>query len=367
LNRFSRSIFFLLFVPSLLFAQETERPKNIIILIGDGMGLNYVSAHVLKSDNSPFKKFSTIGLSITKSIDDLITDSAAAATAIATGYRTKNRYLSVDTSYNKLYTIFEHAEKLGLSTGVVVTDEIVGATPAAFVTHHYSRSEKREIAKQFLDIDLDVVIGGGAKYFLPEDSFHSDGSEIDLTDKLKSNGYNLYYDFEGLSESINSEKVFALLADGGLPKAEKRDYSLGELTTIALEHLADNDKGFLLMIEGSQIDWAGHDKDPDYLLSEMDDFSTALNVALDFAEEEGNTIVVVTSDHETGGMAITQGSYDGASLRIEFINSYHTAGFVGVFAYGPGEKIFGGIYDNYFIGRKLFHLLDESYEFSFDP
>jgi alkaline phosphatase len=328
------------------------------------MGLNYVSADVLKDNNSPFKKFSTVGLAITKSIDDLITDSAAAATAIATGYRTKNRYLSVDTSYNKHHTIFEHAEKLGLSTGVVVTDEVVGATPAAFVTHHYSRGEKKEIAKQFLDIDLDVVIGGGAKYFLLTDSRHSDEAEINLADELKSNGYNLFYDFENLSESINSNKVFALLADDELPEADKRDYSLGELTSIALKHLATNNKGFLLMIEGSQIDWAGHDKDPDYLLSEMDDFSSALKVVLQFAEKEGNTLVVVTSDHETGGMAVTDGSFDGHSLKIEFINSNHTAGFVGVFAYGPGEKLFGGIYDNHFIGRKIFHLMDESYKFS---
>ena len=154
------------------------------------MGLNYVSADVLKNQNSPFKKLSTVGLVITKSIDDLITDSAAAATAIATGYRTKNRYIAMDTSYNNLYTVFEHAEKLGLSTGVVVTDAVVGATPAAFITHHYSRSEKREIAKQFLDIDLDVVIGGGAKYFLLADSRHSDEQKVSLADELKSKGYN---------------------------------------------------------------------------------------------------------------------------------------------------------------------------------
>ena len=325
--------------------------------------MNYVFADVLKYNNSPFKKLSTIGLAITKSIDDLITDSAAAATAIATGYRTKNRYLSVDTSYNNLYTIFEHAEKLGLSTGVVVTDEVVGATPAAFVTHYHSRSERREIARQFLDIDLDVVIGGGAKYFLLADSRHLDEEEMSLVDELKSKGYNFYYDFKELTESVSSDKVFALLADDALLEADKREYSLGELTSIALKHLAANDKGFLLMIEGSQIDWAGHDKEPDYLLSEMDDFSNALKVVLKFAEKEGNTLVIVTSDHETGGMAVTQGSYDGASLRIEFINSYHTAGFVGVFAYGPGEKLFGGIYDNYFMGRKIFHLLDESYKF----
>ncbi len=118
------------------------------------------------------------------------------------------------------------------------------------------------------------------------------------------------------------------------------------------------------MAEGSQIDWAGHDENAEYLLSEMDDFSTALKVALDFAEKDGNTLVIVTSDHETGGMAITGGSYDGENLKVEFVNSSHTAGLVGVFAYGPGEKHFGGIYDNNLIGRKIFHLMDESYQFS---
>ncbi|MCH7963431.1 MAG: alkaline phosphatase [Bacteroidetes bacterium] len=364
MNRFTRLIFFLLILPSLIFAQENESPKNIILLIGDGMGLNYVSADVLKHNNSPFKRFSTVGLAITKSIDDLITDSAAAATAIATGYPTKNRYIAMDTSYNKLYTIFEHAEKLGLLTGVVVTGEIVGATPAAFVTHHYNRSEKREIAEQFLNIDIDVVIGGGAKYFLPSDSSHSDKDKINLVDELKSKGYNIYYDFNGLFKSVSSDKVFALLDDEGLPETVKRDYSLGDLTSLALKHLAANEKGFLLMVEGAQIDWAGHDENVNYLLSEMDDFSTALKVAIDFAEKEGNTLVLVTADHETGGMTITDGSFDGENLKIEFLNSHHTAGFVGVFAYGPGEKLFGGIYENYLIGRKIFHLMDESYQFS---
>ena len=363
MNRFIRFIYYLLIVPVIIFAQETERPKNIILLIGDGMGLNYVSADILKYKNSPFKSFSTVGLAITKSIDDLITDSAAAATAIATGYPTKNRYIAMDTSYNKLYTIFEHAEKLGLSTGMVVTDVVVGATPAAFVTHHYNRSEKKEIAKQFLDIDIDVVIGGGAKYFLTVDSRHSNEDEIYLVDELKSKGYNFYYDFEGLSESVSSEKIFALLDDEALPEADKRDYSLGDLTSLALKHLTANEKGFLLLVEGAQIDWAGHDENVNYLLSEMDDFSNALKVALDFAEKEGSTLVIVTSDHETGGMAITGGSFDGEDLKVEFINSHHTAGFVGVFAYGPGEELFGGIYDNHFIGHKLFHLIDESYQF----
>ena len=159
--------------------------------------------------------------------------------------------------------------------------------------------------------------------------------------------------------SSPTEKIFGLLDWGSLPKAVERDYSLGRLTSIALEHLRSNDNGFIILIEGSQIDWAGHETNYVYLLSELVDFSTAVGTALDFAEADGKTLVIVTSDHETGGMTITDGSYDADSLKIEFINTHHTAGFVGVFASGPGSEIFSGVYDNYMIGRKLFKLLED--------
>ncbi len=141
-----------------------------------------------------------------------------------------------------------------------------------------------------------------------------------MVEQLESKGYNFNYDFDGLSESVNSDKVFALLDEHGLPKANKRDYSLGDLTSLAIEHLTANKNGFLLMIEGAHIDWAGHDENADYLLSEMDDFSTALKVAMDFAAKEGSTLVIATADHETGGMAITDGSFDGESLKVKFLN-----------------------------------------------
>jgi alkaline phosphatase len=317
------------------------------------MGLNYVAAEVLKHENNPFQKFPTVGLSITKSIDELITDSGAAATSIATGYRTKDHFISVDTNYNKLQTVFELANKHGLLTGIVVTDDIAGATPAAFYAHHNSRYERNEIIKQIADANLNVIIGGGEKYF----------KENPLKEKLISLNYKFYYDFSSLAESKNSEKILGLLGNEHLPKAKERNYSLGELTTIALNHLSENEKGFLLMIEGSQIDWAGHDENASYLLSEMEDFTTAVNTSLNFAEENGNTLVIVTADHETGGMAITDGSFDGDILKVEFLNSHHTAGFVGVFAFGPGKELFNGIYQNYMIGRKIFYLMDESYKF----
>jgi alkaline phosphatase len=339
--------------------QGAEKPKNIIILIGDGMGLNYVAANVLMHEDSPCRKFTTIGLSITRSIDELITDSAAAATAIATGHPTRNRFISVDTNYNKLYTIFEHAKSLNMATGVVVTDNIPGASPSPFYSHHQSRHEYFEIAEQLIDSKLDVAIGGGAKYLLPLEEGGSRKDSVNLIDELQSRDYKIYNNINDLSDSSPSEKIFGLLDMGSLPVAAERDYSLGNLTSIALDHLNENDKGFIMVVEGSQVDWAGHDTNYVYLLTELEDFATAVTTALEFAEDDGNTLVIVTSDHDTGGMTITDGSFDADSLKIEFINTHHTAGFVGVFANGPRSDLFNGIYDNYMIGRKIFKLLDE--------
>ncbi|HSP88939.1 MAG TPA: alkaline phosphatase, partial [Ignavibacteriaceae bacterium] len=149
----------------------------------------------------------------------------------------------------------------------------------------------------------------------------------------------------------------------GLPRAADRDYSLGDLAKIALDYLSKQSNGFVLMIECSQIDWSGHDNDQDYLLKEMEDFNTALNTVLDFAEKDGETLVVVTADHETGGMSILHGNSDGCNLDLEFSTKEHTASMVGIFAKGPGEDEFSGVMDNYMIGRKLFKLLDKSYQF----
>jgi len=354
-----RIILVLNIVLSVAIVQGAERPKNIIILIGDGMGLNYVAANVLMHEDSPFRNFATIGLSITRSIDELITDSAAAATAIATGYPTKNRYISVDTSYNELYTIFEHAQSLDLATGVVVTDNIPGATPAAFYAHHQSRHEYFEIAQQLIDSKLNVAIGGGMKYYLPLEDGGSRKDSLNVIKELEMLDYKIYYDFNDLSDSAPSEKIISLLDKESLSVAAERDYTLGDLTSIAIDHLNENDDGFIMVVEGSQIDWAGHDTNHVYLLSELEDFSTAVSKALEFAEDDGNTLVIVTSDHDTGGMTITDGSYDADSLKIEFAGVHHTAGFVGVFASGPGSELFSGVYDNYMIGRKIFKLLGD--------
>ena len=359
-----RKFFLFLFVLAQVIVYSNPSPKNIIILIGDGMGVSYVSSSVLSLKNDPFRRFTTIGFSVTCSADNLITESAAGATAIATGYRTNKLVMSMHPETGKpLLTILELAERLNKSTGVVVTSSVTHATPGAFVAHVKNRNMEVEIAKQFTDMDIEVVIGGGTKFFAPKSLGGDRTDELNLISGLIGKGYKYYKNYNELKKNKTPGKFYALLEANGLPKASDRDYSLSDLVKLAIENLNQDKNGFVLMIEGSQIDWAGHQNNQDYLLSEMSDFNGAINTVLDFAEQNGETLVIVTADHETGGMGIVDGDPDGCNLDLDFLNKDHTAAMVGIFAKGPGEEEFGKVMDNYMLGRKLFKLLDNSYQF----
>jgi len=328
------------------------------------MGTNYVLSSVLSLKNDPFRRFTSIGFSVTCSADNLVTDSAAGATAIATGNRTNNGWVSLNPETEQpMQTILELAKKMKKRTGVVVTCSITHATPAAFLSHSISRNEHMDIARQITGSDVDVVIGGGKKYLLPKTRGGDRTDSLNLISKIKYNGYGYYDNFRSLMENKPANKFYALFEADGLPKAEDRDYTLGNLTEIAIEYLNGETNGFILMIEGSQIDWAGHANDEDYALNEMEDFNTALNTALDFAELDGETLVIVTADHETGGMNIIGGDMGGCEVDMDFAVRDHTASMVGIFAKGPGEEEFRSVLDNFMIGRKLIKMLDDSYQF----
>lgn len=344
------------------FVTAQDKPKNIIFLIGDGMGVNYVAASFFDDENNPYENFKSVGLSNTVSADRLITDSGAGATVLATGYRTINRYISVDSSGNNLKTIFQIAKEKGKSVGLISTSSVTHATPAAFYAHIDDRGRETDIAYQLSEADVDLIIGGGTQFFLPDILGGSRKDDINVIQVMQSGGWEFLNKFD--SDLISSsEKVLCLLEKNGLKHASDRNYTLGDLTKAALENLRNNDNGFVLMIEGSQIDWAGHDNQQDYLLSEMKDFNTSISAALDFAIEDGNTLVVVTADHETGGMSITGGDIEGKNLKLSFVSKSHTAGFVPVFSYGPSEELFRGIFENYEIGRNLIFLLDPNHKF----
>ncbi len=352
----SKLIAVIFILSSIIFPQQREIPKNIILMIGDGMGLNLITASILRGKDSPFKKFHSIGLSVTCSADKLITDSAAGSTAIATGHRTNNKLVGIDPDNKNLLNIFELAESKGLSTGIVVTSSVTNATPAGFISHVDNRYKELEIASQLTESGIDVAIGGGTKYFLPKPEGDREDN-INLLGKLKSAGYFVTDSFDQLKD-IQSPKLIALLEKDGLKPADKRNYTLSELVKIALNNLNQKKDGFVLMVEGSQIDWFAGAKELDGTVSEMKDFEGAVNTAMDFAEQNKNTLLIVTADHETGGISITGGEVKEPSVKMEFLTGSHTANAVGVFSYGPGEKEFQGVYNNSEIGQKIFYLLN---------
>ena len=357
-------IFFILLIAFINLNAQSKYPKNIIILIGDGMGINQISTTLLSNPDSPFYQFKSIGLSITCSADKLITDSAAGSTAIATGYLTKNKYLGVDSTGHSLQSIFEIAERSGLSTGLVVTSTITHATPAGFFANIPDRYDEIDIAEQMVNKDIDVIIGGGAKFFLPIDLHGERKDNQNLISEFQKNGYKSFSNIDQLEKENNSaDHLLALIEREALPSAINRDYNLGQLTKIATDHLKQNKKGFVLMIEGSQIDWAAHDHKSNELLAEVKDFETAVANALSFAKKDGNTLVLITADHETGGLAITKGSRDGKDLNLNFSTNGHTPSPVGIFAYGPGEERFRGILKINEIGQNLIKLIKPSQNF----
>jgi alkaline phosphatase len=329
-------------------------PRNVILMIGDGMGVPHVTAGKIVAGNLAMERLPVGGLVTTWSQDRLVTDSAAGATAYATGHKTKNGALSVTPSGEPLKTVLECAEERGMATGLVVTCSVAHATPAAFAAHVDDRDNYCEIARQTTASGVDVLFGGGSSFFIPQGEPGSARSDdLDLLGTLRGR-MSVALSAEEFRKLGDVTAAAALLAPENPPVAAERDPSLPELAEKALTILSKDEDGFFLMIEGSQIDWAAHDNHSDELVSEVLDFDRAVGVAMDFAERDGRTLVVVTADHETGAYAILDGSIERHEIsRPHFGTDDHSASMVPLLAYGPGSDTFGGIEDNTDVGRTL--------------
>lgn len=328
-----------------------KMPKNIILLIGDGMGLSQVSAAIYYKDGKPnFERFSTIGLSKTSSSAELITDSAAGATVFSAGVKTYNGAIGVDRDTIPVPTIVEHLSKDGYSTGIVATSSIQHATPASFYAHVKHRRMYEEITEFAPNSGVDFFAGGGLKYF------NKRKDNQNLLDDMRAAGYTVITD-KLPTNNVNGKELI-LLAENGMPKMnEGRGDFLPEATKLAMEKLSKNDKGFFLMVEGSQIDWGGHDNDADYLIEELLDFDKAIGVALDFAKRNGETLVIVIADHETGGFTLAADGKDYNKIKPVFSTTGHSGTMVPVFAEGPGAFLFNGIYESNEIYFKMMEAL----------
>ncbi|MEZ4989689.1 MAG: alkaline phosphatase [Saprospiraceae bacterium] len=330
-----------------------KHPKNVILMIGDGMGISQITAGMYYNGNRlNLEEFPVVGLHKPYSSSNLITDSAAGATAFASGIKTYNGAIGVSPDTSAVKTILEEAEEHGLATGLVATSTIVHATPAAFIGHVSSRNKMEEIAESFVETEIDLFIGGGKKYFSNRKK-----DKRDLLKELATKGYYISdYTKEPLTEIVlDYSKNLAYLTDEDSPKTEKqgRDF-LKPAAQVATNFLSNRsrEKGFFLMIEGAQIDWGGHANNADYIISEMIDFDETIGAVLDFAKADKETLIVVTADHETGGFAINPGSTM-EKIKSGFTTDYHTGTLIPVFAYGPGADLFSGIYENTEIYQRM--------------
>lgn len=304
--------------------QNAAKKHNVIYMIGDGMGTAYTSAYRYykasekalvtgleqKIESTLFDKY-LVGLASTYPADTtLVTDSAAGATALATGFKSFNGAIAMTKQHMAPLTLIERAKQQGWNTGMISTSQINHATPASFIAHIDSRRKYNEIADQYVYPikndkgefveKVDLMLGGGTTYFRRDDA--------DVIAKFANKGWSVADSFEAM-DSINELPVFGLFAPVGLPFAidSGGPGRLKHMTEKALDLFSNQEEGFFLMVEGSQIDWCGHANDIACAMNEMKDFEMAIASAIDFAKKDGNTTVVITADHSTGGLTLAQG------------------------------------------------------------
>lgn len=318
----------------------TNEVRNVIFLIGDGMGLEQVSCAwtlnkgKLNLDNMPY-----IGISRTYSASDLITDSAAGGTALAVGEKTANSHVGSDPEGNPLYSMLDKAQKLGKKTGVVVTCHMADATPCDFCCHDDDRYHYDPIIADYAECGVDYIAGGGRDYFGPN---RKDGR--DIVAEMKDKGYN----YAATEEELMAAPlpVLGLLSDDNLPVAAERGDLFRHMVARALELLSKEEKGFAMMIEGSCIDDWQHANDIAKAMEELLDFDRTLGDVLEWAAADGHTLVVVTADHSTGALTLQDGSLEEGRIGVAFGNESHNGIAVPIYAWGPGSDLFTGIREN---------------------
>ncbi|MGB3151072.1 MAG: alkaline phosphatase [Maribacter sp.] len=323
-REYRNPIFSKVYLPTFTSDRKKKAAKNIILLIGDGNGIAQISATALANNGElSLTQLKNIGFLKTQSSDDFTTDSAGGATAIATGKKVPNRAIGVDANSNPLKNIIEILDEKGFVSGIVTTDEITGATPSSFYAHQKDRGMTEEIKNDFLKSKLSVFVGAAGN------------SE----EKNSIDDFQMLGSLDEISES-KKEKVGVLF-----PKDEQTA-SLSKSVKNVLSFLKNKNKPFFLMAEGAKIDSYGHANDIGGVINESIAFDQAISEALKFADTNQNTLVIVTADHETGGLTLPQGDVAQNEIEGDFTTEDHTGIMVPIFAYGPMSNIFQGVYEN---------------------
>jgi alkaline phosphatase len=331
--------------------------RNVILCIGDGMGFNEIALARQKAVGQDGKlwleRLPIVGLVRTFSANHAVTDSAAAVTAMACGIKTKNGTIGIGMDKKAYASILEVLSKKGWRTGLAATSSITHATPAGFAAHVSSRGSEEEIAGQMFDNRVDVLLGGGRKFWL---STGGNGSNLIIT--AQQAGYHVVQNRAEMME-LTSGPVLGLFAENGMATFAPEP-SLAEMTqkAIALLSAKNNDwfapePKFFLMIEGSQIDWAGHANDTDNSIRQTLLFDMAVREAIEFARMDRSTLVIVTADHETGGLLLPEDKINASKVAADWNFKSHTGADVPIFAYGPGSEEFAGVMDNTDLAKKI--------------
>lgn len=339
-------------------APRTEKVDNIILLIGDGMGLGATATWMVDQDYAPtcFERAQFTGISKTYSANNRVTDSAASGTAMATGKKTGNGMLGVTMDGTPVPSIAALAKEAGKSVGIVVTSYVLDATPGAFYGHALTRGDRKKLMEDLVAFKPDVICGGGRKYFTS-----GKYTKDNMVEKAKEAGFTYVETPEEFYET-KAAPILGLFAEESFPMVIDRD---SDFLTFASEHtydiLDDNKNGFFAMIEGSQIDHAAHSKNTEELIFEMEEFDKAVHAAFDYADNHKGTLVIVTADHETGGMTLVSGSKDftkgESGLDIKYSTSSHTGSPVVVYSYGPSAWKFSGVMENTDIFERMKEVL----------
>lgn len=340
--------------------EEDVPAKNVILMIGDGMGKEIIKgSEVVKGDKLVMSgmKYSTTVTTYSQSVTDgnaEYTDSAAAATAISTGVKTLNGYIGLDSKEEKLETICEYAQSLNMETGLVARQVVSHATPAGMVAHNSSRSNYQQILREMINANVNVMFGGGSQYY----------QSPKVQKAIDENGYKYISSEEELNTlSKEDDKVLGMFAYDNIGSAEKTP-SLMNMTSKALDML-DNDKGFFLMVEGSNIDSYEHNQNMEQVLGQMQGFDQTVDYVLRWAQEHPGTLVIVTADHETGGVTLPD------NPKPEDINDScftsdgkHTNADVWLFASGAQSKELceNDVIDNTDIAKYMRKVLEESHK-----
>lgn len=345
-----KALSFLSLIALSFFALAQSEVKNVILLIGDGMGLAQSYAAYLANDKSlSMYTMPYTGLSITSCADREVTDSGAGGTAIATGHKANYKAIGLDKNNISHPSLLKIAKQYGKSTAIVCSCDLTHATPAAFVANVKNRDLQEQIALSYLEEYCDIALGGGAERFTSKGR----KDKLNLIDSLAKRGYAVVYSQDELSK-CESEKIFGLFAEGHLPEASKRGGVMQQYMLKALEQLDKNPNGFFMMLEGSRIDMEAHLNKYDAMVEETLDFDRCVAIALDFAKRKGNTLVVVTADHETGGLTLPA---KGSKTKDKWTTLNHTGVPVPIYSFGPGAENFTRVMQNTDIFFEIYKLM----------